>query len=87
MGKSKSTSLPRFNSSLALVEFFETHDMGEYWDFMPEVHFDVEIKGRTHLIAIDEEIAQKLTRIAKSKKISSGALVNSWLREKIRKAS
>ena len=87
MGKSKSKSLPRFNSSLELIEYFDTHDMGEYWDLMPEAHFDVEIKGRTHLIAIDEEIAQKLTRIAKSKKISSGALVNSWLREKIRKAS
>jgi len=87
MGKSKSRSLPRSNSSLELVEFFETHDMGEYWDSMPEAHFDVEIKGKTHLIVIDEEIAQQLTRIAKSKRISSGALVNSWLREKIRKAS
>jgi len=87
MEKSKAKSLPGFNSSLELVEFFETHDMGEYWDSMPEAHFDVEIKGRTHLIAIDEEIAQKITRIAKSKRISSGALVNSWLREKIRKAS
>ena len=87
MGKSKSKSLPRFNCSLELVEFFETYDMGEYWDFMPEAHFDVEIKRRTHLIAIDEEIARGLTRIAKSKRISSGALVNSWLREKIRKAS
>jgi hypothetical protein len=25
------------------VEFFETHDMGEYWDSMPEAHFDVEM--------------------------------------------
>ena len=87
MGKSKAKSLPRFNTSLELIEFFDTRDMGEYWDLMPEAHFDIEIKGRTHLIAIDDEIAQKLTRIAKSKRISSGALVNSWLREKIRKAS
>lgn len=87
MGKSKPKSLPRFKSTRELVEFFETHDMGEYWDLMPEAHFDIEIKGRTLLIAIDDEIAQKLTRIARSKRVSSGALVNSWLREKIRKAS
>lgn len=87
MRKSKPKSLPRLKSALELVEFFETHDMGEYWDSMPEAHFDVAIKGRTHLIAIDEEIAEQLIRIAKTKRISSGALVNSWLREKIRKAS
>jgi len=87
MEKSKPKSLPRFKSSLELVEFFETHDMGEYWDSMPEAHFDIAIKRRTHLIAIDEEIADKLTQIAKSRRISSGDLVNSWLKEKIRKAS
>lgn len=87
MEKSKSKRLPRTKSMLELVEFFETHDTGEYWDQMPEAHFDIEIKGRTHLIAIDEEIADKLTRIAKSRKISAGVLINSWLREKISKAS
>jgi hypothetical protein len=70
-----------------LVEFFDTHDMGDYWDQMPEAHFEVEIKKRKHLIAIDEEIANKITAIAKSKKTSSESLVNSWLKENIQKAS
>jgi hypothetical protein len=87
MGKSKPKSLPQFKSPSEFVEFFETHDMSEYWDAMPEAHFDIEIKRSTHLIAIDDEIAQKLSRIARSKRVSSGALVNSWLREKLRKAS
>ena len=70
-----------------LVEFFETHDMGEYWDRMPEAHFDVEIKKRTHLIAIDEDIADQITAIAKSKKTSSESLVNLWLKESIQKTT
>jgi CopG antitoxin of type II toxin-antitoxin system len=70
-----------------LVEFFETHDMGDYWDRMPEAHFEVEIKNRTHLVAIDADIADQITAIAKSKKTSSQSLVNSWLKEKVRKAS
>lgn len=83
MTKNKSKSLPRFKSLDKLVEFFDTHDLGEYWEEMPEAHFEVDIKRRKHLIAIDAELANKLTEIARSKEISSEKLINSWLREKI----
>ncbi len=66
-----------------LVEFFDTHDMGEYWDQMPEVHFEVDIKTRTHLFAIDEDLATELSEIARLRQTPSQMLVNSWLREKI----
>jgi hypothetical protein len=70
-----------------LVEFFvDSHDMAAHWDHMPEAHFDIAIKRRTHLIAIDEDLFGKLTEIAKSKKVSSKTLIDSWLKEKIRKA-
>ena len=87
MERNRSKTLPRSKSLPELVRFFETHDMGEYWDQMPEAHFEIAIKRRTHLIAIDEAIADKLTQIAKTRGTTSGALINSWLREKIRKAS
>jgi hypothetical protein len=87
MAKSKSKSLPRFGSIDELVDFFETHDMDEYWFHMPEAHFDVSIKRRRHLVAIDAEIIAKLDEIAKSKQVSSEALINSLLKEKILEAS
>ena len=31
-----------------LVEFFDTHDMGEYEEALPEVHFDVDLQRKTH---------------------------------------
>jgi hypothetical protein len=83
--KPQETALPKKLDDL--VEFFETHDMGDYWDRMPEAHFEIDIKKRTHLIAIDEDIANQITAIAKSKKTASETLVNSWLKEKIQKAS
>jgi hypothetical protein len=83
MAKSKPRSLPSFRSLDELVEFFDTHDLGEYWDKMPEACFEVDLKRRAHLIAIDVELAQKLDRIAQSRRTSSQALINSWLREKI----
>jgi hypothetical protein len=66
-----------------LIEFFDTHDMGEYWDEMPEVHFDVNIKRRRHLVEIEEEIVPKLAEMAKSRNLSIELLINSWLKDKI----
>ncbi len=83
MTKSKSKNLPRFGSLDELVNFFDTHDLGEYWSEMPDAHFEVDIKRKTHLFAIDTELANKLTEIAKNREISSEALINTWLKEKI----
>ena len=87
MARSKEQEVPLPKKLDDLVEFFETHDIGDHWDRMPEAHFEIDIKKRTHLIAIDEDIADQITAIAKSKKTSSETLVNSWLKEKIQKAS
>jgi hypothetical protein len=83
MTRSKSKNLPRFRSLDELVKFFDTHDLGEYWTEMPEVHFEVDIKRKTHLFALDAELANKLTEISISREISSEALINAWLKEKI----
>jgi hypothetical protein len=37
----RSKNLPAFRSVDELVAFFETHDMGEYWETLPEA--DVEV--------------------------------------------
>jgi len=81
--KNKSENMPHFASLDELVEFFDTHDLGEYWDQMPEAHFEVDIKTKTHLFAIDDDLATELSEIARSRQIPAQMLVSSWLREKI----
>ncbi len=83
MAKSKAKGFPPAKSLDELVEFFDTHDMGEYWEQMPEAHFDIDIKRRTHLVAIDEELIDRLSTIAKAKRVPAEALINSWLKEKL----
>ena len=83
MAKSKSKKLPNFNSLDKLVEFFDTHDMGEYWDEMPEAQFEVDIKKRTHFFPLDAALAEQLNQIARKKKTRSDVLIKSWLKEKI----
>ena len=83
MPKSKSKKIPHFRYLDELVEFFDTRDLGEYWNETAEAHFDVDLKRRTHLVAIDSELASELSQIARSKQTSSQRLINSWLKEKI----
>lgn len=83
MEKSKAKKPPHFKSLDKLIKFFDKHDMGEYWDKMTEVKFEVDIKKRIHLFSIDAEIESKLTEIAKSKHVSSEKLINRWLKEKV----
>ncbi|MBC8230450.1 hypothetical protein H8E77_12960 [bacterium] len=85
MAKSKSKNLPNFKSLDELVNFFDTNDLGEYWDEMPEAHFEVDIKKRTHLFSLDTELAGKLTEIARLRRVSSETLINAWLKEKIQR--
>ncbi len=83
MARSKSRSMPKFTSLDKLVEFFDTHDMGEYWGDMREVHFDIDIRRRTHLFAIDADLAERVTAIARAKRIPSKTLISDWLQEKV----
>ena len=83
MVKSKDKKIPRFKSLDKLIKFFETHDMGEYWEKMPEAHFEVNIKKKRHLFSLDTELESKLTEIAKLKHVSSQKLINVWLKEKL----
>ena len=83
MAENRSRRMPKFGSTDELVEFFETRDMGEYWDQMPKAEFDVDIRKRTHIFAINEELADRLTKVARAKRMPSKTLIEVWLREKL----
>jgi hypothetical protein len=83
MAENNSRELPAFRSLDELVEFFDTHDMGEYEKVLPQAHFEVDLQRKTHLIAIKEEINDRLTEIAEKERTPAESLVNSWLEEKI----
>jgi hypothetical protein len=73
----------QFGSLDELVEHFDTHDWGDYLEQMPEAEFEVDIGQRVHLVALDADLADRLTEIAKTKHTSSEALVNTWVRQRV----
>jgi hypothetical protein len=83
MPESKSQQLPQLNSQQELVEFFDTHDMGEYESQLPEVSFDVDLKRDRYLVSIDGHLMTQLLEAAKGQQVSVELLVDSWLKEKL----
>jgi hypothetical protein len=83
MTENKPKSLPKFNSIEEIVSFFDSHDLGEFESELPEVNFDVDLKKKHYLVAIDEELMLQLLEVAREQKISVEMLVNSWCRDKL----
>ena len=76
----------RFKSVEEAAEFWDSHDLADYWDLTQEAHFDVDIQRRVFLAALEPQLAKKLTDFARKQGISSETLINVWLSEKVKEA-
>ena len=77
------SKLPDFDSLKELADFFDANDMGDYWQTMPEVTFDVAVTRKTRLVAIEEALAERVAKAAKEKRVSPEVLIEAWLEEKL----
>lgn len=50
--------MPKFQSLDELVEFFETHDLGDYLEGLPEVSFEVEIQEQIYLYDNEDDVLE-----------------------------
>ncbi len=82
MTENKEKNLSEFDSLETLVEFFDEKDFGDFDEKLKEVNFEVNLKSKTHLIGIDEEISKTLVKIAAQENTTTESLVNNWLKEK-----
>lgn len=64
-------------------EFWDKHDLGDYWDQTKEAHFEVDIRRRVILTALEPELAKKPTDYARRQGVSTETLINVWLSEKL----
>jgi hypothetical protein len=67
-----------FESLEDFWDFWDNHDAGDYWDFTKDVHFSIKLEPQ-----IDEDILQKVKKIASQNGVSVETLINQWLKEKI----
>jgi hypothetical protein len=76
--------IPRhFKSIDEASEFWDTHDLGDYWDLTEEAEFETDIQRRVFLTALEPDLAKKLTECAWKQGISTETLINIWLGERL----
>jgi len=75
-----------FKSFEDAAEFWNNHDLADYWDLTREAHFEVDIKRRVFLTALEPQLAKKLTGVARQQGVSTETLINVWLTEKLAQA-
>lgn len=86
--KRKREPLPQnFKSPAEAAEFWDTHDLGQYWDLTRETTFEVDLQRRVFLTALEPELAKRLVACARKQGVSTETLINVWLTEKLMTAS
>ena len=90
MAKSRKEREPipeHFKSLEEAADFWDSHDLGDYWDLTSEAEFETDIQRRVFLTALEPELARKLTDCARQQGISTETLINVWLSEKLAEAA
>jgi len=84
----KHDPIPRhFKSVAEAAEFWDNHDLADYWDLTREASFEVDIQRRIFLTALEPELAKKLVVCARQQGVTTETLINVWLTEKLAAAS
>lgn len=86
--KKKKFKFPNFNKMTYEEEatWWDTHDMGDYWDELEEVDLVVELdkpRDETIILRVQKDIKQKMERFARSRGLNLSTLTRMWLMEKL----
>jgi len=82
MRKSK-TSLSKASSYREIGEFWETHDLSDFWEQTKPVEFEVDIQTEQSYYPLERDLAAEVDKIAHQRGVSVETLLNLWVKEKI----
>ena len=76
--------IPDFQSREEMAEWFDTHDMADYWDQLKPVEIRV-AKNLSHALnfRLDGATFKKLREVAAAKGIGPTTLVRMWVMERL----
>ena len=78
------SSISQAESYKAMGEFWDTHDLGDYWDETEPAEFEVDIQSEVVYYPVDNTLSAQISALARQRGISPETLLNLWLQEKLR---
>ena len=82
MKRSKS-SISKARSYKEVGEFWDTHDLAEYWENTQPVKFEVDIQSEITYYPLESSLSAKIRSIAKQRGVLPETLLNLWVQEKL----
>jgi hypothetical protein len=79
------SSISKARSYQQIGEFWDNHDLSEYWDRTRPVKFEVDIQSEITYYPLESSLSAKVPSIAKQRGIYPETLLNLWVQEKLRK--
>ncbi len=88
MARDRRERIPKhFRTLEGAGKFWDSHDLGNYWDQTEEVAISFALKRKRHFLALEPRLARRLHAAAKARGVSPETIANLWLREMLGKAS
>lgn len=82
MSESK-ISISKAQSYTEIGEFWDAHDLADYWEQTKPVEFDVDIQSEVTYYAVDVTLAARIREVASKRGVSAETLLNLWIQEKL----
>jgi len=74
--KRNKTAISNSNSLEELADFWDSHDLTDYWEQTEDAIFDVSIDVKKIFFALDFKLAENLRKQSKKRGISSDTYLN-----------
>lgn len=83
MKKGKS-SISKARSYAEHGQFWDAHDLSDYWGKTRKVKFDVVLEPEATYYPVSRDLSEKIQSEARKQGVSSDTLINLWLEQKLR---
>ena len=83
MKKGKS-SISKARSYAEIGEFWDKHDLSDFWSKTRKVKFDVVLEPEATYYPVQKDLSEKIQSEARKQGVPSDTLVNLWLEQKIK---
>jgi hypothetical protein len=86
MSENKST-ISQAQSYQSMGEFWDTHDLTDFWEQTAPAEFEVDLQSQTIYYAVDQVLSVKIMEIAQQRGVSPETMLNLLVQAKLQELS
>ena len=83
MSTDNKSALSQGGSYKEIGEFWDTHDLADFWDQTLPVDFEVELQSQSTYYAIDRVLSSRIVVLARQRGVSADTMLNLLVQEKL----